>query len=99
MPKGAHLYKHGLSGTPEHIAWLLMKARCHNKNHPRYPEWGGRGILVDPIWRKDFMAFFLYIGVGELLPESHHHHKTAWTTVATIFGMALLYVVVQIAHV
>jgi ZIP family zinc transporter len=46
-----------------------------------------------------FCGFFLYIGASDLLPESHHSHPTAWTTVATIIGMLVLYTAVQIAHI
>lgn len=46
-----------------------------------------------------FAGFFLYIGASELLPESHHRHKTFWTTAATIIGMTLIFIVVQIAHI
>lgn len=60
--KGAHLFKHGMAKTPEHNAWCLMKARCHNLNHPRYTEWGGRGIVVCEEWRYDFVAFYRYLG-------------------------------------
>lgn len=44
-------------------------------------------------------GIFLYLGASELLPESHHHHKTVWTTIATLFGIVLIYAIVQIAHV
>ena len=44
-----------------------------------------------------FCGFFIYIGASELLPESHHAHPKILTTVMTIVGMALLYVVIQIA--
>lgn len=40
-----------------------------------------------------FCGFFIYLGAADLLPESHHSHSTRWTTVATVFGMLLLYVV------
>ncbi len=46
-----------------------------------------------------FAGFFLYIGASELLPESHHRHPAVWTTVATIFGLCVIYLVVTIAHV
>jgi hypothetical protein len=62
MSKGEHLIKHRMAHTPEHNAWCLMKSRCNNKNHPRYKDWGGRGITVHPEWNHDFMAFFRYIG-------------------------------------
>jgi ZIP family zinc transporter len=44
-----------------------------------------------------FCGFFLYIGASDLLPESHHRHPTMWTTLATVLGISLLYVVIQIA--
>lgn len=61
--KGAHLYKHGLSGSPEYNAWTMMKRRCYNVKNKRYPEWGGRGIMVCDKWLNDFMAFFNDMGV------------------------------------
>ncbi len=61
--------KHGMAKSPEHNAWCLMKARCYNKNHPRYAEWGGRGIRMDLRWKKDFMEFFLDMG---LRPSPQH---------------------------
>lgn len=44
-----------------------------------------------------FGGFFLYIGAADLLPESHHRHPAALTTIMTIIGMAVLYGVIQIA--
>jgi ZIP family zinc transporter len=44
-----------------------------------------------------FSGFFLYIGASELLPESHHRHPHAWTTVATLLGVALIWVVGRLA--
>ncbi len=46
-----------------------------------------------------FCGFFLYIGASDLLPESHHRHPTVWTTVSTVIGMTLLYVVIRLAGV
>lgn len=46
-----------------------------------------------------FAGFFLYIGASDLLPESHHGHPTAWTTFATILGMAVLYAAIKLAGV
>lgn len=46
-----------------------------------------------------FAGFFLYIGASDLLPESHHRHPTAWTTLTTIFGIVLLYLVVRLASI
>jgi ZIP family zinc transporter len=44
-----------------------------------------------------FAGFFLYIGASDLLPESHHGHKTAWTTVATIVGVGVMYIAIKLA--
>ena len=44
-----------------------------------------------------FCGFFIYIGASELLPESHHAHPKILTTIMTVAGILLLYVVIQIA--
>lgn len=44
-----------------------------------------------------FTGFFLYIGASDLVPESHHHHPTLWTTFMTILGMAVLYFAIHLA--
>lgn len=44
-----------------------------------------------------FCGFFLYIGASDLLPESHHNHPTFYTTLATLAGMIVLFVVVRVA--
>lgn len=59
MPKG---FKHGFRYGPEYQSWLNAKARCHNTNHPRYAEWGGRGIEVCAEWRSDFKKFLEHVG-------------------------------------
>ena len=53
---------------------------------------GGLGLAVAL-----FGGFFLYIGASELLPESHHRHPRAWTTVATVLGVAMIWVVVRLS--
>ena len=55
-------YTHGLSGTPEHKAWINMKSRCFNPNHPRYSDWGGRGITVCDRWKNSFENFLADMG-------------------------------------
>ena len=44
-----------------------------------------------------FAGFFLYIGASDLIPEGHHSHSKMLTTVMTIVGAVILYVIVQIA--
>ena len=53
--------KHGHSGlaaTPTYYSWKNMWRRCTNPKHPRYKDWGGRGITVCKRWRKfeNFLA-------------------------------------------
>jgi len=43
-----------------------------------------------------FAGFFLYIGASELLPDSHHRRPTVWTTIATLVGAGLIWVVVHL---
>jgi ZIP family zinc transporter len=42
-----------------------------------------------------FCGFFLYIGASDLVPESHHKHPKLLTTIMTILGMIVLYVVIK----
>jgi zinc transporter ZupT len=42
-----------------------------------------------------FCGFFLYIGAADLLPESQHAHPTRLTTLATLSGVGLLYIVIK----
>lgn len=43
--------------SPEYMVWAQIVQRCHNKNHPKYPRYGGRGITMDPRWRESFVTF------------------------------------------
>jgi hypothetical protein len=45
-----------------HMRWYQMIARCHDSTHPRYKDYGGRGIFVWPIWRTSFAAFLRDVG-------------------------------------
>lgn len=53
--------KHGMTGTPEHRAWSNMRGRCLNPNHPRYSDWGGRGITITEAWGS-FLQFYADMG-------------------------------------
>lgn len=53
---------HGMKGTTEYNLWRNIKERCHNKNHPRFSDYGGRGITVCDKWRDSFSAFFKDMG-------------------------------------
>ena len=61
---------HGLSGTPEHIVWTGMRARCLNKNNPAYPHYGGRGISICERWLESFANFLTDMGKRPSLDHS-----------------------------
>lgn len=41
---------HGGHGSGTHTSWRGMKERCLNPRHPKYPQYGGRGIKVCARW-------------------------------------------------
>lgn len=38
-----------------------------------------------------FIGFFLYLSASDLIPESHHHHPTIWTSLMTVIGLIVVY--------
>lgn len=56
----ATMTKHGAAarGKPTRLyrTWADMRRRCQSPTHPRFADWGGRGISVYPEW-EDFIAF------------------------------------------
>jgi len=46
-----------------------------------------------------FGGFFLYIGASELVPASHRALPRLWTSLATVLGMALIFLVVRLASI
>jgi hypothetical protein len=56
--KNSPSYKHGGARLQEYKTWVRIKTRCYDKNNPKYPIYGGRGITVCDRWRysaKNFM--------------------------------------------
>ena len=56
----------GLSNSPTYKTWAAMRRRCNDVNHPRYEDYGGRGIRVCERWndpRKGFAAFVADMGL------------------------------------
>ena len=43
-----------------------------------------------------FVGTFLYLSASDLIPESHHRHPRALTTIMTLLGAALMYLVVHL---
>lgn len=59
-------YRHGHKPkngklSPTYKSWAHMKDRCLNPNHPRFKNWGGRGIKVCKRWM-DFVNFLEDMG-------------------------------------
>ncbi len=45
-----HGHKAGGKRSPTYISWQAMIARCNYPGHPRYMDYGGRGVQIDPRW-------------------------------------------------
>ncbi|MCX6787080.1 MAG: ZIP family metal transporter [Candidatus Kaiserbacteria bacterium] len=43
-----------------------------------------------------FVGTFLYLSASDLIPESHHRHPRALTTIMTLLGALVLYVIVRL---
>jgi len=61
---------HGMTKTPEYIAWQDMKTRCFNPNYKRYPNWGGRGITVCDRWKNSSENFLADMGLKPTVKHS-----------------------------
>ena len=57
-----YYFKHGMTCTAEHNAWVNMKNRCLNKNNKSYPRHGGRGVAVCDRWLHSFENFYADVG-------------------------------------
>ena len=71
-----HGHRAGRRHDPTYRAWQQIKAYCTHPANPRFREFGGRGIGVDPRWVTDFEAFLADLGerpvgtvLGRLDPE------------------------------
>ena len=42
--------------SPLYTLWMNLRARCQNLTHPKYEDYGGRGITFSPEW-DDFKIF------------------------------------------
>jgi hypothetical protein len=56
------LNMHGMSYTPEYAVWAGAKERCSNKKHPRFCQYGGRGISMCKEWKGNFLTFWNDMG-------------------------------------
>lgn len=53
---------HGMSRTPEYIAWCAMKSRCGNPHNQDYEHYKAKGITVYEEWDVSFESFISHIG-------------------------------------
>lgn len=53
---------HGMSGTKVHVLWTNIKSRCYNINCTSYADYGGKGIIMDTVFKDDFIAFYEEVG-------------------------------------
>ena len=53
---------HGLTGTPEYVAWQAAKARTTNPNVIQSKDYLGRGIIMEEPWFSSFEIFLKDMG-------------------------------------
>lgn len=53
---------HGKTNSPEYISWLNAVQRTANPRHPRFHDYGGRGIRMCDRWRLSFASFLADMG-------------------------------------
>lgn len=49
---------HGKRKTRLYNIWENMKQRCYNEKHPRFKDYGARGITVCKEWLDSFQVFY-----------------------------------------
>lgn len=63
--------QHGMTETPEYLAWRNMQTRCFNDKCEMFEHYGGRGITVAPEWLGDG-GFSRFVGHVGLRPTDEH---------------------------
>lgn len=53
---------HGMRKTKVYATWCRIKHRCYNPNNKFYKHYGGLGILMDELFKDNFMEFFKEVG-------------------------------------
>ena len=49
--------KHNCWKEPLYKVWNAMVSRCYNPNNKGYTNYGGRGISILDVWKKDYLTF------------------------------------------
>lgn len=62
MNRRARLEMHGMSYSPEYMAWKSIKNRCYRTGNPQYKNYGERGITMCCLWKNSFSEFFAHVG-------------------------------------
>ncbi len=62
--RGTFIHGHGSPGknSGTYKCWINMNRRCKDPKTPKYPDYGGRGIIVCERWRHCFPAFLADMG-------------------------------------
>jgi hypothetical protein len=57
------IHNHAKRGqhSPTYKSWTNARKRCYSVNSNRYPEYGGRGIIMSPRW-DNFLNFLADMG-------------------------------------
>lgn len=71
----AKIFVHKESKTPEYRVWNSMIMRCTNPNVKAYKNYGGRGVMVFPSWRKyeNWKADVCPIPKGKSMERRYNH--------------------------
>lgn len=60
---------HGMTKTPTHRVWMLMRQRCNDTNFPGYAKYGAKGVKVCKRW-DSFESFLADVGERPSLKHS-----------------------------
>ncbi len=44
-----------------YVLWCNLKRKCYSIKHPRYSDWGGRGIRIHEPWIHEYVLFESWI--------------------------------------
>jgi ZIP family zinc transporter len=62
----------------------------------------GSFLVISDVFLGSYLALFAglvtYLATSHILPEAHSSHPSRMTLFATIFGVALMFVIINVAH-